>query len=77
MEPSGGFGFHAAPFQTVLRQVAGRLSGRDYGQRPVHVMLLFPDNSTLGQVMDIAVEVQQYTDSLGYQGFLFRYATIE
>lgn len=77
VEPSGGFGFNRGPFRTVLRQVSGRLAGRDYGDRPVHVMLLFPDDSNLGQMMDIALEVQQYTDSLGYEGFQFRYAAIQ
>ncbi len=77
VEPSGGFRFNPAPFRTVLRQVNGRLAGRDYGDRPVQVMLLFPDDSNLGQVMDIAQEVRQYTDSLGYEGFQFRYAAIQ
>lgn len=77
VEPSGGFRFSARPFENVLRQVQSRLARRDIGTRPVHVVLLFPDNSTLGQAMDIAVQVQQYSDSLGYQGFLLRYATIE
>jgi hypothetical protein len=77
VEPSGGFRFNARPFESVLRQVNNRLARRDYGDRPVHVVLLFPDHSTLGQVMDITLEVQHYTDSLGYMGFQFRYATIE
>lgn len=77
VEPSGGFGFSAGPFQTVLRQVKNRLERNTFEGRPVHVMLLFPDDTTLGQAMDISVEVQHYTDSLGYQGFQLRYATIE
>jgi len=77
VEPSGGFGFRAGPFMTVLRQVKNRLDRNAFEGRPVHVMLLFPDDATLGQVMDISIEVQHYTDSLGYQGFQLRYATIE
>jgi len=77
VEPSGGFGFRAGPFMTVLRQVKNRLARNAFEGRPVHVMLLFPDDATLGQVMDISIEVQHYTDSLGYQGFQLRYATIE
>lgn len=77
VEPSGGFRFSARPFENMFRQVNTRLARRDYGERPVHVVLIFPDNSTLGQLMEIAGEVRHYTDSLGYQGFLFRYAMIE
>lgn len=77
VEPSGGFRFNARPFENVLRQVQSRLARRDLGSREVHVVLLFPDNSTLGQAMDIAEQVRHYSDSLGYRGFLLRYATIE
>jgi hypothetical protein len=77
IEPTTGLVYNASVFNTVLSGVKSSLDRRDLGGREVHVTALFPDNSNLGQIMDILVEIAPAVDSLGYDGFLIKYAIIE
>jgi hypothetical protein len=77
IEPTTGLVYNASGFRTVIDAVAANLARRDLDGREVHVTALFPDNSDMGQVMDILVAIAPTIDSLGYKGFLIKYAIIE
>ena len=77
IEPTVGLVYNESGFNTVLESVSRSLGRRDLGERIVQVTALFPDDTDLGQAMDILTEISPAVDSLGYEAFLIKYAIIE
>ncbi len=77
IEPTVGLVYNESGFNKVLGEVSRSLGRRDLGERIITVTILFPDDTKLGQAMDILTEIAPAVDSLGYEGFLIKYAIIE
>ncbi len=76
IEPASGFGFSERVFNRALSQAERTISRRNTDSRPVHITLIFPGEATLGQAVEIAESVFAYTDTLGYEGFNFRWVNV-
>ena len=76
VEPASSFGFSERVFNRALSQAERTISRRNTDLRPVHVTLIFPGEATLGEAVEIAESVFVYTDTLGYEGFNFRWVNV-
>ncbi len=76
VEPSAGYGFDQRVFDRGMSQVVRTINSRNTEERPVHVTLLFPSESTFGEAMNIAESVSVFTDSLGYEGFNIKWVNV-
>ncbi len=59
-----------------MSQAVRTINSRNTEDRPVHVTLLFPSQSTFGEAMNIAESVSVITDSLGYEGFNIKWVNV-
>ncbi len=76
VEPSGGYGFDQRVFTRGMNQAVRTINSRNTEDRPVHITLLFPSESTFGEAMIIAESVSVATDSLGYEGFNIKWVNV-
>ncbi len=76
VEPASGYRFDERVFRSGMNQAARTISRRNTDERPVHVTLLFPSESTFGDAMEIAESVFVRIDSLGYEGFNIRWVNV-
>ena len=76
IEPATSFGFSERVFNRALSQAERTISRRNTDLRPVHITLIFPGEATLGEAVEIAESVFVYTDTLGYEGFNFRWVNV-
>lgn len=66
-------GFTQSKFDSVMNQVTRRLSSRDLGEREIHVWAMFPEESTVGDIMDILFNITPSFDSLGFKTYRLKY----
>ncbi len=76
IEPASGYEFNRRLFNQAMNQAVRTIDRRNTEERPVHVTLMFPSESTLGEAMHIAESVSVMTDSLGYEGFNLRWVNV-
>ncbi|MCK5131071.1 MAG: hypothetical protein KAR40_02840 [Candidatus Sabulitectum sp.] len=76
VEPSSGYAFDERVFNRGMNQAARTISRRNTDERPVHVTLLFPSESTFGEAMEIAESVSAKLDTLGYEGFNIKWVNV-
>lgn len=76
IEPATSFAFSERVFNRALNQAERTISRRNTEERPVHITLIFPGEATLGEAVEIAESVFVYTDTLGYEGFNFRWVNV-
>ena len=76
VEPSSGYGFDQRVFTRGMNQAVRTINSRNSDDRPVHVTLLFPSESTFGEAMSIAESVSVVIDSLGYEGFNIKWVNV-
>lgn len=76
VEPSGGYGFDRRTFTRGMNQAVRTINRKNSDERPVHVTLLFPSESTFGEAMAIAESVHVELDSLGYIGFNIKWVNV-
>jgi hypothetical protein len=66
-------GFSQSKFDSVMNQVTRRLRNRDLGDREIHVWAMFPEEFTVGDIMDILANVTPSFDSLGFRTYRLKY----
>lgn len=76
VEPASGYRFDERVFNSGMNQAVRTISRRNTDERPVHVTLLFPSESTFGEAMEIAESVSVLIDSLGYEGFNIKWVNV-
>ncbi len=76
VEPASGYRFDERVFNRGMNQAVRTISRRNTDERPVHVTLLFPSESTFGEAMEIAESVSVLIDSLGYEGFNIKWVNV-
>lgn len=76
VEPASGYRFDERVFNMGMNQAVRTISRRNTDERPVHVTLLFPSESTFGEAMEIAESVSVLIDSLGYEGFNIKWVNV-
>ncbi len=76
VEPADGYGFNQRVFSRGMDQAVRTINRRNTEERPVHVTLLFPSESTFGDAMEIAESVFVAIDSLGYHGFNIKWVNV-
>ncbi len=75
-EPISGYGFNQSVFTRGFNQAVRSIERKNTEDRPVHITMIFPSESTFGEAMDIIDSVAVYTDSLGYEGFNIRWVNV-
>lgn len=76
VEPASGYRFDERVFNRGMNQAVRTIGRRNTDERPVHVTLLFPSESTFGEAMEIAESVSVLIDSLGYEGFNIKWVNV-
>ncbi len=76
VEPADGYGFDQRVFSRGMDQAVRTINRRNTEERPVHVTLLFPSESSFGEAMEIAESVFVAIDSLGYHGFNIKWVNV-
>lgn len=76
VEPVTAYGYNARVFAIGMNQAVQTIDRRNTDERPVHVTLLFPSESTFGEAMEIAESVSVAIDSLGYLGFNIKWVNV-
>ena len=65
--------FDRARFDSLLYQVDRRLASRNTEGRDVHVWAMFPEESTVEDIVDILIETAPEFEELGYLPFRLKY----
>lgn len=76
VEPSSSYGFDERVYNRGMNQAVRAISRRNTEERPVHITLLFPSESTFGEAMEIAESVSVRLDTLGYEGFNIKWVNV-